>query len=143
AHEGRPDLEFRQLRVRDPRLRARLRPLQLQGDRTRRSGRRQDLLLRSLRTARGDTRPTRPRLTAVAQADTIAGMSTDHGRAWVACSCAVTEARAAGRPLVALESTIIAHGMPWPENVRTAREVEAIIRDLGAEPATIAVMAGP
>jgi pseudouridine-5'-phosphate glycosidase len=43
---------------------------------------------------------------------------------------------------VALESTIIAHGMPYPENVRTAREVEAIIRGLGAEPATIAVIGG-
>ena len=46
------------------------------------------------------------------------------------------------RPIVALESTIIAHGMPYPQNVQTAREVEAIIRDLGAEPATIAVMNG-
>jgi pseudouridine-5'-phosphate glycosidase len=43
---------------------------------------------------------------------------------------------------VALESTIIAHGMPYPENVRTAREVEALIRAEGAEPATIAVMGG-
>jgi pseudouridine-5'-phosphate glycosidase len=43
---------------------------------------------------------------------------------------------------VALESTIIAHGMPYPENVRTAREVEAVIRDLGAEPATIALIGG-
>jgi pseudouridine-5'-phosphate glycosidase len=43
---------------------------------------------------------------------------------------------------VALESTIIAHGMPYPENVRTAREVEALIRDLGAEPATIALIGG-
>nr|WP_311541611.1 pseudouridine-5'-phosphate glycosidase [Paraburkholderia sp. MM5384-R2] len=49
----------------------------------------------------------------------------------------------AGRPLVALESTIIAPGMPYPENVRTAREVEALIRDLGgAEPATIALIGG-
>jgi len=44
--------------------------------------------------------------------------------------------------VVALESTIIAHGMPYPQNVRTAREVEAVIRDLGAEPATIAVIGG-
>lgn len=52
-------------------------------------------------------------------------------------------ARAAGRPLVALESsTIIAHGMPCPENVNTAREVETLIRDLGAEPATIALIGG-
>jgi pseudouridine-5'-phosphate glycosidase len=44
--------------------------------------------------------------------------------------------------VVALESTIIAHGMPYPDNVRTAREVETIIRGLGAEPATIAVIGG-
>ncbi len=61
---------------------------------------------------------------------------------WLVRSEAVAAAQARGRPLVALESTIIAHGMPYPENVRTAREVEALIRDLGAEPATIAVMGG-
>ena len=54
----------------------------------------------------------------------------------------VQAARSAGRPIVALESTIIAHGMPWPQNVETAREVEAIIRARGATPATIAVMGG-
>lgn len=59
-----------------------------------------------------------------------------------ACSEAVAAARAAGRPVVALESTIVAHGMPYPDNVRTAREVEAIIREAGAEPATIAVIGG-
>lgn len=63
-------------------------------------------------------------------------------RDWLSFSAPVAAARAAGRPLVALESTIIAHGMPYPENVQTAREVEAIIRGLGAEPATIAVMGG-
>jgi pseudouridine-5'-phosphate glycosidase len=54
----------------------------------------------------------------------------------------VAEARAAGRPLVALESTIIAHGMPYPENVRVAREVEGIIRSHGAVPATIGILKG-
>ena len=54
----------------------------------------------------------------------------------------MASARAAGRPVVALESTIVAHGMPYPQNVQTAREVEALIRALGAEPATIAVMDG-
>jgi len=54
----------------------------------------------------------------------------------------VAEARAAGRPIVALESTIITHGMPWPQNVQTAREVEAEIRAAGAVPATLALMAG-
>ncbi len=47
-----------------------------------------------------------------------------------------------GAPVVALESTIISHGMPYPQNVTTAREVEAVIRDAGAVPATIAVLHG-
>lgn len=54
----------------------------------------------------------------------------------------VAAARAAGKPIVALESTIISHGMPYPQNVTTAREVEQIIRDAGAVPATIAVIDG-
>lgn len=51
-------------------------------------------------------------------------------------------AKAEGRPLVALESTIITHGMPFPQNVETARGVEAIVRAEGAEPATVAVLDG-
>jgi pseudouridine-5'-phosphate glycosidase len=47
-----------------------------------------------------------------------------------------------GAPVVALESTIISHGMPYPENVQTAREVEAIIREQGAVPATIGILNG-
>lgn len=54
----------------------------------------------------------------------------------------VQQAIADGRPVVALESTIISHGMPYPQNVQTAREVEQIIRDHGAVPATIAIMNG-
>ena len=54
----------------------------------------------------------------------------------------VAEARAAGRPIVALESTIITHGMPFPANLETARQVEAAVREAGAVPATIAVIAG-
>ena len=54
----------------------------------------------------------------------------------------VAAARAAGRPVVALESTIITHGMPYPHNVETARLVEAEVRAAGAVPATIAVMDG-
>jgi pseudouridine-5'-phosphate glycosidase len=61
---------------------------------------------------------------------------------WLTFSAPVAAARAAGRPIVALESTIIAHGMPYPENVQTAREVETLIRGLGAEPATIALIGG-
>lgn len=47
-----------------------------------------------------------------------------------------------GRPVVALESTIISHGMPYPQNVETARKVEQIVRDAGAVPATIAIIDG-
>lgn len=54
----------------------------------------------------------------------------------------VAAAVAAGKPVVALESTIISHGMPYPQNVETALAVEKIIRDNGAVPATIAVIGG-
>ncbi|MBQ2830464.1 MAG: pseudouridine-5'-phosphate glycosidase [Oscillospiraceae bacterium] len=54
----------------------------------------------------------------------------------------VREALAAGKPVVALESTIISHGMPYPQNVETALNVEKIIRELGAVPATIAIIGG-
>jgi len=54
----------------------------------------------------------------------------------------VAEARARGLPLVALESTIITHGMPWPQNLATAQAVERAVREAGAVPATIAVMGG-
>ena len=54
----------------------------------------------------------------------------------------VAEALADGRPVVALESTIISHGMPYPQNVETALKVEQIIRENGAVPATIAVIGG-
>ena len=47
-----------------------------------------------------------------------------------------------GRPVVALESTIISHGMPYPKNVETALLVEQTIRDNGAVPATIAIIGG-
>ena len=57
-------------------------------------------------------------------------------------SAEVAAARAAGTPIVALESTIITHGMPFPQNIQTARIVEQDVRDGGATPATIAVMNG-
>lgn len=60
----------------------------------------------------------------------------------LAFSPEVAAARAENRPIVALESTIITHGMPWPQNVETARLVEAEVRAHGAVPATIAVIAG-
>ncbi|WP_426112161.1 pseudouridine-5'-phosphate glycosidase [Massilia sp. PWRC2] len=57
-------------------------------------------------------------------------------------SAEVAAARSAGTPIVALESTIISHGMPYPQNVQTARDVEQLIRDGGAVPATIAIIDG-
>ena len=54
----------------------------------------------------------------------------------------VREALGTGRPVVALESTIITHGMPWPRNLDTARAVEGDVRDEGAVPATVAVIGG-
>ena len=54
----------------------------------------------------------------------------------------VAQALAQGKPVVALESTIISHGMPYPQNVQTALNVERIIRENGAVPATIAIIGG-
>ena len=54
----------------------------------------------------------------------------------------VAAAIAAGKPVVALESTIISHGMPYPQTVETALNVEKIIRENGAVPATIAIIGG-
>uniref|UniRef100_A0A7S1T6W5 Pseudouridine-5'-phosphate glycosidase n=1 Tax=Tetraselmis chuii TaxID=63592 RepID=A0A7S1T6W5_9CHLO len=54
----------------------------------------------------------------------------------------VQEALSKGGAVVALESTIISHGMPYPQNVQTAREVEAVVRAAGAVPATIAILKG-
>lgn len=54
----------------------------------------------------------------------------------------VAAALAAGKPVVALESTIISHGMPYPQNVETALNVERIVRENGAVPATIAIIGG-
>ncbi|MEQ9258517.1 MAG: pseudouridine-5'-phosphate glycosidase [Roseovarius sp.] len=54
----------------------------------------------------------------------------------------VAEALASGAPVVALESTIITHGMPYPRNLETAEKVEKTVRDAGAVPATIAVLEG-
>ena len=57
-------------------------------------------------------------------------------------SAAVALALEAGQPVVALESTIVTHGMPWPQNLEVARRVEATVRDAGATPATVAVLDG-
>ena len=69
-------------------------------------------------------------------------MTPETARPFVDILSSVAEALAAGRPVVALESTIITHGMPYPENSTMAANVEKIIADEGAVPATIAVMDG-
>lgn len=61
---------------------------------------------------------------------------------WLEFSQEVIDAKEKGKPIVALESTIISHGMPYPQNIHTAREVEEIIRENGAVPATIAILDG-
>ncbi len=66
---------------------------------------------------------------------------TDLSR-YLALSPAVAEALRAGRPVIALESTIISHGMPYPQNVETALRCEAAARANGAEPATVAIIGG-
>jgi pseudouridylate synthase len=60
----------------------------------------------------------------------------------IALASEVSTTRATGRPIVALESTVIAQGLPWPENLETARAAEAAVRAAGAVPATIAVLDG-
>ena len=57
-------------------------------------------------------------------------------------SAEVAEAKVSHAPVVALESTLIAHGLPWPDNLAVARELEATVRDAGAVPATIAIVDG-
>lgn len=61
---------------------------------------------------------------------------------YVEISREVKEALDTGKPVVALESTIISHGMPYPQNVETALNVEKVVRDNGAVPATIAIIGG-
>ena len=61
---------------------------------------------------------------------------------WLTLSPEVAAALAEGRPVVALESTLIAHGLPWPANLETARDAEAAVRAGGAVPATVAVWHG-
>ncbi|KAL8527456.1 hypothetical protein ACS0TY_005347 [Phlomoides rotata] len=67
---------------------------------------------------------------------------TPKGDGIVKISPLVSEALSLGKPVVALESTIISHGMPYPQNLETAKEVEAIVQQNGAIPATIAILDG-
>lgn len=61
---------------------------------------------------------------------------------WLAVADEVVAALAAGRPVVALESSLVAHGLPAPHNLQTARDAERAVRDAGAVPATVAIEAG-
>ncbi|XP_058199216.1 pseudouridine-5'-phosphate glycosidase isoform X2 [Rhododendron vialii] len=70
------------------------------------------------------------------------GGNDDVGIGQVKLSADVSEALSHGRAVVALESTIISHGMPYPQNLETAKEVEAIVRENGAVPATVAILDG-
>ncbi len=69
-------------------------------------------------------------------------MTPEAARRFIDIDAPVAAALAAGTPVVALESTIITHGMPYPDNARMAARVEAIIAEEGATPATIAVVDG-
>jgi pseudouridylate synthase len=69
-------------------------------------------------------------------------MPDNHAKALLDIHPDVEAALQQNKPIVALESTIITHGMPFPQNVETARQVEAIVRENGAMPATIAVIGG-
>lgn len=69
-------------------------------------------------------------------------MNPESARKFVDLHASVAAALGAGQPVVALESTIVTHGMPYPDNAAMAARVEAIVREEGATPATIAVMDG-
>ncbi|KAL1832122.1 hypothetical protein ACET3Z_001773 [Daucus carota] len=79
---------------------------------------------------------------APAQSTTNKGANFNCASGLVKISPAVSQALSQGKAVVALESTIISHGMPYPQNLKTAKEVEAIVRENGAEPATIAILDG-
>lgn len=61
---------------------------------------------------------------------------------WLRLNPRIAQALRAGAPVVALESTVITHGLPWPENLEIARQMEDAVRDGGSEPATIGVLDG-
>lgn len=66
----------------------------------------------------------------------------ENSKKYLEISAEVQQALDAGQPVVALESTIISHGMPYPQNVETALNVEKIVRQNGAIPATVAIIGG-
>src|ERR1044072_2712340 len=67
---------------------------------------------------------------------------TDSFMDLITISAAVASALAANKPVVALESTVIAHGLPRPQNLQTAQRLEEIVREAGGTPATIALLDG-
>ena len=72
---------------------------------------------------------------------TVTAHELDSRRSWI-IHPEVADALAAGDPVVALESTIISHGLPRPENLRVAQQIESVVRSRGAIPATIAIIDG-
>ena len=72
----------------------------------------------------------------------IARRGNPYAAGMTAVAAEVAAALSAGRPVVALESTLVAHGLPWPDNLATARDAEAAVRAAGAVPATVAVWHG-
>ncbi|XP_055800603.1 pseudouridine-5'-phosphate glycosidase [Solanum dulcamara] len=82
-------------------------------------------------------------ITSAAAASSASKAGSDgQNLGWIKISREVTEALKHGSPIVALESTIISHGMPYPQNFETAKELEVIVRENGAVPATIAILNG-
>eukprot|EP00501_MAST-03F_sp_TOSAG23-6_P002368 GSMAST32.ASY1.ANO1.2474.1 assembled CDS len=82
------------------------------------------------------------RLTVTNISSVFRGVSTSSNSPVLQLNREVREALDASKPVVALESTIISHGMPYPQNAETAIAVEQIVRDGGATPATIAILDG-
>ncbi|KAM4676558.1 uncharacterized protein O3C94_009010 isoform 1-T2 [Discoglossus pictus] len=78
---------------------------------------------------------------AVRAGNTVKGQRRHHGSSF-RVHARVQEALDDGRPVVALESTILTHGMPYPENISMAKQVEEIIRSNGSEPATVGILRG-
>ncbi|KAF3644377.1 putative filament-like plant protein 3-like isoform X1 [Capsicum annuum] len=74
----------------------------------------------------------------------VYAIAGSHGQnlGWIKMSPEVSGALKCGSPIVALESTIISHGMPYPQNFETAKELEVIVKENGAVPATIAILDG-
>ena len=101
------------------------------------------LTVESTDTVRADLTPTWSRPACARPPDRARrSLMTSTTHPMLALTDEVRAALADGRAVVALESTIISHGMPYPRNVAMAREVEGIVRDGGAVPATIAVLDG-